>query len=98
MIQAKVINVSRTDKKIGLSIKKLEESDEKDIYNSYLNNRNEATSNLGELLKKGMLDLQNQSEEEDIEAKEPEENVQGHQGNAPDDSAVEMQAEKIESI
>jgi small subunit ribosomal protein S1 len=98
VIQAKVINVSRTDKKIGLSIKKLEESDEKDIYNSYLNNRNEATSNLGELLKKGMLDLQNQSGEEDIEAKEPEEEVQGHQGNASDDPSVEMQAEKIESI
>jgi small subunit ribosomal protein S1 len=98
VIQAKVINVSRNDKKIGLSIKKLEESDEKNIYNSYLNNRNEATSNLGELLKKGMLDLQNQSEEEDIEVKEPEEDVDGHQGNAPDDSPAEIQAEKIESI
>ena len=97
VIQARVINVSRTDKKIGLSIKKLEESDEKDIYNSYLNNRNEATSNLGELLKKGMLDLQNQSDEEDIE-KDPEDAVEGHQGNASDDPSVEMQAEKIESI
>jgi len=46
VIQAKVINIARGDKKIGLSIKKLEESDEKDIYKSYLNNRNEATSNL----------------------------------------------------
>ncbi len=97
VIQAKVINVSRTDKKIGLSIKKLEESDDKDIYNSYLNNRNEATSNLGELLKKGMLDLQNQSEEEDME-KDPEEEAEGHQGNTTDDTPVEMQAEKIESI
>jgi len=58
VIQAKVINVSRTDKKIGLSIKQMEEGEEKDIYNSYLDNRNEATSNLGELLKKGMIDLQ----------------------------------------
>ena len=44
-----------------------------------------------------MLDLQNQSDEEDIE-KDPEDAVEGHQGNASDDPSVEMQAEKIESI
>jgi len=50
IIQAKVINVNRVDKKIGLSVRKLEESDEKELYHSYLNSRREATSNLGELL------------------------------------------------
>jgi len=97
VIQAKVINVSRTDKKIGLSIKKMEEGDEKDVFNSYLNNRNEATSNLGELLKKGMLDLQDRPEEKEMEEKESDE-VQGHQGNASEDSSVEIQVEKIEPI
>jgi small subunit ribosomal protein S1 len=97
VIQAKVINVSRTDKKIGLSIKKMEEGDEKDIYNSYLDNRNEATSNLGELLKKGMLDLQDKPEEAEMEEKDPDE-VQGHQGDASDESPVEVQTEKIEPI
>ena len=58
VIQAKVINVSQEDKKIGLSIKRLEESEEKDIYKAYLNNHNGATSNLGELLKEGMLHLE----------------------------------------
>ncbi|MBW1998336.1 MAG: 30S ribosomal protein S1 [Deltaproteobacteria bacterium] len=58
VIQAKVINVSKGEKKIGLSIKKLEESDEKEIYKSYVNTRSEATSNLGELLRKGMIRLQ----------------------------------------
>jgi small subunit ribosomal protein S1 len=97
VIQAKVINVSRTDKKIGLSIKQMEEGEEKNIYNSYLDNRNEATSNLGELLKKGMLDLQNNPESEEIEEKEPDE-VQSHQGDASEDSPVEIPAEKIEPI
>jgi small subunit ribosomal protein S1 len=97
VIQAKVINVSRTDKKIGLSIKQMEEGEEKNIYNSYLDNRNEATSNLGELLKKGMLDLQNNPESEEIEEKEPDE-VQSQQGDASEDSPVEIQAEKIEPI
>jgi len=97
VIQAKVINVSRTDKKIGLSIKKMEEGEEKNIYNSYLDNRNEATSNLGELLKKGMLGLQDKPEEEGMEEKESDE-VQSHQGDVSEDSPVEIQAEKIEPI
>ena len=96
VIQAKVINVSRSDKKIGLSIKRMEEGEDKDIYNSYLHNNNEATSNLGELLKKGMLNLQNQPEE-DQEEKESDD-VQGHQGSASEEPAVDIQAEKIEPI
>jgi small subunit ribosomal protein S1 len=58
VIQAKVINVARGEKKIGLSIRKLEESEEREIYKSYTDGRNGATSNLGELLRKGMMDLQ----------------------------------------
>ena len=60
VIQAKVINVSRGEKKIGLSIKRLEESEEREIYKSYLDGRNGATSNLGEILKKEMLGLEAQ--------------------------------------
>lgn len=63
VIQAKVINIAKDDKKIGLSIRKLEEAEEKDMYRSYLNNGKEATSNLGELLKAGMLDLENKKED-----------------------------------
>jgi small subunit ribosomal protein S1 len=58
VIQAKVINVSREEKKIGLSIRKLEESSEKEILKSYLNNHQEATSNLGVLLREEMMNLQ----------------------------------------
>jgi small subunit ribosomal protein S1 len=65
VIQAKVINVSRGEKKIGLSIKRLEESDEKEIYKSYLDGRNGATSNLGEILKKEMQGRETQSSSED---------------------------------
>lgn len=57
VIQAKVINVSRQEKKIGLSIRKLEESSEKDIFRSYLNSNQEATSNLGDLLREEMMNL-----------------------------------------
>jgi small subunit ribosomal protein S1 len=72
VIQAKVINVSRKDKKIGLSVRRLDESDDKDIYKSYIDNKQEATSNLGDLLKEGMFNLQRQNTEEALEEPENE--------------------------
>jgi small subunit ribosomal protein S1 len=74
VIQAKVINVSRGEKKIGLSIKRLEESEDREIYKSYLDGRNGATSNLGEILKREMLGLEAQgSTGESKSAKEEDE-------------------------
>ena len=61
VIQAKVINVSPEDKKIGLSIRKLDESSEKEIFRGYLDDQREATSNLGELLREGMMNLERQT-------------------------------------
>lgn len=53
--QAEVVNVSKEDKRIGLSIKKLEESLERDIHKHHVNNQQQATSNLGDLLKEKMM-------------------------------------------
>ena len=50
-ITAKVINISPKDRKIGLSVKKIEEHDERSNYDEYMNTSKAATSNLGELLK-----------------------------------------------
>jgi small subunit ribosomal protein S1 len=82
VIQAKVLNVTRQEKKIALSIRKLEEGAEKDVYTSYLNNQQEATSNLGELLREEMMSLQQETptqemESEGIEASE-ETSESGH--------------------
>ncbi len=60
VMQVKVINVSRTEKKIGLSVKRLEEAEERDPYRSHMESHDGATSNLGEILKKEMQDLENQ--------------------------------------
>jgi small subunit ribosomal protein S1 len=46
-----VINISPKDRKIGLSVKKVEEQDERSNYDEYMNTSKAATSNLGELLK-----------------------------------------------
>ncbi|MBN1849929.1 MAG: 30S ribosomal protein S1 [Deltaproteobacteria bacterium] len=79
VIQAKVINVSKEEKKIGLSIRKLEESEEKDIYKTYLNSSNGATSNLGDLLRAGMLNLEAKVTKE--ENKSADVSTEGDQDN-----------------
>jgi small subunit ribosomal protein S1 len=50
-IKAKVINISPKDRKIGLSIKKMEEGEERRDFQDYVNSAQAASSNLGELLK-----------------------------------------------
>lgn len=72
VIQAKVINVSREEKKIGLSIRKLDETSEKDILRNYLNSNQEATSNLGELLREEMMHFEDQSQPKDPDPVEKE--------------------------
>ena len=58
VIHAEVVNVSRENKKIGLSIRKLEEKSEEEIFRSYLNNHKETTSKLDEILREEMANIQ----------------------------------------
>ncbi len=50
-ISALIINILEKERKIGLSIKQLDETSEKVAIQKILNNQNSATSNLGELIK-----------------------------------------------
>ena len=61
VIHAEVVNVSRENKKIGLSIRKLEERSEEEIFRSYLNNHKETTSKLDEILREEMANIQRQT-------------------------------------
>jgi len=83
VIQAKVINVSREEKKIGLSIRKLEETSEKEGFKNYLGNQEEARSNLGDLLREEMMNLrqQNSSGSEETEATDSSEEVHETESN-----------------
>ena len=109
VIQSKVINISKADKKIGLSIRKLEESEDREIFKSYMNNRNEATSNLGELLKRGMAGLETQASGEEDQTEEVGETPEDENDNlsppsepaAPSDDVEqteEVNAEKTETV
>ena len=70
VIQAEVIHVSRRDQKLGLSIKRMEESSEKELYKSYVNSKKEATSNLGDLLRRQMVEMEDQKTEEKHQTEE----------------------------
>jgi len=57
-IRAKVIHSSPTERRIGLSIRKLETEEEQSHYRDYLHSRTEATSNLGEILRETLEEKQ----------------------------------------
>lgn len=71
-IEAEVVNVSREEKRIGLSIRKLEESTRREGHKDYVNNQQQATSNIGDLLKEKMKDLEPQSVPETQATEMPE--------------------------
>ncbi len=65
MVTAKVINVSPKDRKIGLSIRKLETDQEQSVYRDYLHSRKEATTPLGELLQERLEESELLKQEEE---------------------------------
>jgi small subunit ribosomal protein S1 len=84
VIQSLVVNVSREEKKIGLSIKKLHEKEFKDIYSDYKSNMNEVTSNIGMLIKEkieenGGLNLQKQKDSSDTKGDKTINSVEMHE-------------------
>jgi small subunit ribosomal protein S1 len=53
-ITAKVINVAKKERKIGLSIRRAKKDEEQTMFKEYLNSSKEASSNLGDLLREEM--------------------------------------------
>jgi small subunit ribosomal protein S1 len=94
-IEAEVVNVSQEDKRIGLSIRKLEERSGKNIHKSYVNNQEQASSNLGEVLKEKIMDLQPQTllDSQELEQHESAESELDTQVGSADSFFVKSQSE-----
>ena len=60
-IQAEILHVSQEDRRIALSIRKLEEGSERHRHRSYAKNHKQATSNLGDLLMEKVMHSQPQT-------------------------------------
>jgi small subunit ribosomal protein S1 len=85
-VEAEVVNVSQEEKRIGLSIRKMEEKPQKDSYKGYMNQQRKATSNLGELLREKMIHSQAEpsSDSGESELLEPAETESDAQSGATD--------------
>ena len=99
-IQAEVVNVSKEDKRIGLSIRKLEESPERNIHKSYVNNQKQATSNIGNLLKEKMMDSQPQAllDSQESELDEAAESESDIEIGPTESSSAKPQPEETNSV
>jgi small subunit ribosomal protein S1 len=98
-IEVEVVNISQEDKRIGLSIRKLQERSGKGIHKSYVNNQEQATSNLGEVLKEKIMDLQPQAllDSKEPEQHEPAESESDTQVGSADSFFVKSQSEETNS-
>jgi small subunit ribosomal protein S1 len=59
VITAKVMNINSVERRIGLSIKRLQMDDEQSILTEYINNMKPATSAFGEILRENLQDKLN---------------------------------------
>ncbi|MBI5522146.1 MAG: 30S ribosomal protein S1 [Desulfarculus sp.] len=66
-ISAKVVSVSKRERKIGLSMRRADEEDDRASYSEYMNSAQAATSNLGELLKSGLAQKEAEAEEDEAQ-------------------------------
>ena len=60
VINAKVMNINVDERRIGLSIKRLEIESEQSILNDYINNIRPATSDFGEMLRENLQEKFNE--------------------------------------
>lgn len=76
VIHALVVNVSKEEKKIGLSIKRLKDKELEDVYKNYDKKEEKAPSEFGRLIKEKLeenatLNLSNNEDEEEKKEEEP---------------------------
>jgi small subunit ribosomal protein S1 len=60
VIAAKVMNINSDERRIGLSIKRMEIEDEQGLLNDYVNNMGPATSSFGEILRENLQEKLNE--------------------------------------
>ena len=59
VITARVMNINSDERRIGLSIKRMEIEDEAELLTEYVNNMGPATSSFGEILRENLQEKLN---------------------------------------
>jgi len=62
VLTARVMNINSEERRIGLSIKRLDMEDDKELLSEYVNNMGPATSTFGEILRENLQDKLNNEE------------------------------------
>ena len=62
MLTAKVMNIASDERRIGLSIKRLDMEDDQELLTEYVNNMGPATSSFGEILRENLQEKLNSEE------------------------------------
>jgi small subunit ribosomal protein S1 len=73
VITAKVMNINSDERRIGLSIKRLEMEDEQSILSEYVNSMKPATSSFGEILRENLQEKFNEVDQDTAEGQDPAE-------------------------
>jgi len=60
VINARVMNINSEERRIGLSIKRMEIEDEQSLLSEYVNNMGPATSSFGEILRENLQEKLNE--------------------------------------
>jgi small subunit ribosomal protein S1 len=63
MLTAKVMNINSEERRIGLSIKRLDMEDDQELLTEYVNNMGPATSSFGEILRENLQEKLNNDEQ-----------------------------------
>lgn len=97
-ITAKVMNINSDERRIGLSIKRLEEDDDEKYLEDFAKNTKPATSSFGEILRSNIQEQieTNKNTDEPEEKTKGEENSDEPEADEPED--VDPEAEKSEDV
>jgi small subunit ribosomal protein S1 len=60
VLTAKVMNINSDERRIGLSIKRLDMEDDQELLSEYVNNMGPATSSFGEILRENLQEKLNE--------------------------------------
>jgi small subunit ribosomal protein S1 len=104
LITARVMNINSDERRIGLSIKRLDMEDDQSLLSEYVNNMKPATSTFGEILRENLQDKLSETgtqEEEKAEAAAETENAGDEDAAAPvsepEEAAAEPDVEEAEA-
>ncbi|MFO7860664.1 MAG: 30S ribosomal protein S1 [Desulfosalsimonas sp.] len=92
-LTARVININTEERRIGLSIKRLEVDDDQELLHDYVSNSKAAPSSFGELLKENLMEKFNGEAKKAQEGAADQQQAEALAAEAPDESGgAEKQA------